>query len=490
MKKMLALILVCMMLLGIVGCGGEETAQADPTETAADMNGYSYNGLSMGYAMADITPKESTPLTGFGVATKRWSNEIGYPLKATAMALTDAQGETILLYEIDLISDRSKCEEMRLRISNATGVPENRIMLGFSHTHAGPGLECTNEPAIINYTKDLFDALSNIGVEALADRKPVEVSFGQTETEGLNHVRHYINTLPDGSKVYFGDNFNHDVKADSTTVHTTQADPTLYVVKFSREGERDLLLCNFRAHPSLHGKSRLNIVSSDYIGAYREAVNIELDCDFMYMQGACGNINQTSYISGETLTEDCGEYGAALLKYTKQALENMTPVEGNTVGHTQQIVEEKVNKDLDHLFFEAKNIQAAWNINRDIDEALAMCRPYGISSPFHAGAIVTRHNMPDTATFELNTLRIGDNLAMVICPFEMFDTLTVYVEENADYDTVLTMGYANNVICYMPTTEAFEHTCYESDTCRFTAGTGERIRDMLLDMLEQIKAAP
>ena len=168
-------------------------------------------------------------------------------------------------------------------------------------------------------------------------------------------------------------------------------------------------------------------------------------------------------------------------------MENMTPVVGGTINYEQKIVEEKTNKDKDHLLFEAQNINALWQLNRDIDEVLPLCRAYGISSPFHAGSIVSRHNMPDTQTFELNVLRIGDNLGVIVCPFEMFDTLTVHVEENANYDTVLTMGYANDVVCYMPTEAAFEHTCYESDTCRFTSGTGERIRDMLLEMLEQIE---
>ena len=82
---------------------------------------------------------------------------------------------------------------------------------------------------------------------------------------------------------------------------------------------------------------------------------------------------------------------------------------------------------------------------------------------------------------------MGDNIAFAVCPFEMFDTLSVMLEEQAPYNHVFMFGYANEKICYMPSAYAFEYTSYESDTCRYVAGTGEIIVGHLLDAMEELK---
>lgn len=491
MKKMITLLLVAVMLLGIVGCGGEK--EKTPETTQASTNAtvpLSSDQLMMGFAMADITPKESTPLGGFGVSSKRWSNEVGYPMYASAMALTGTNGETILVITLDTITVRASWgDNLMLRLTDATGMDEQHIFVAASHTHCSPDLGATSFDAILRYQTQILDAISQAAVDALADRKPCQVSFGETETENMNHTRHYYNTNPDGSIVYFGDNYGHEYSADETTKHISEADPTLYVVKFTREGERDMVLCNFRTHPSHHGSSSKYIASADFVGAYREAVQLNLDCDFMYMQGACGNINYHGKAPEDIEYSDVGDYGKRLADYTAQALENMKPVEGTDLKTVTTTVEAKVNHSLDHLFFEAKNISAVWNTNRDINEVIPMCRAYGMSSPFHANAIINNYNRGESQTFPVSAYALGDNLVFGVWPFEVFDMLAVHVEETAPFDTVLTMGYAYPHQAYLPNEAAWEYHCYESDTNPYVQGTGEVVRDTVLGLMDQLKTA-
>ncbi len=491
MKKLFTLLLVAVMLLGIVGCGGEgektpETTQAQTNATVP----LSSDQLMMGFAVTDITPKESTPLGGYGVSSKRWSNEVGYPMKATAMALTGTNGETILVITLDTITVREAWgSNLMLRLAEATGLDEQHIFVAASHTHCSPDLAATSFDAILRYQAQILDAISQAAVEALADRKVCEVSFGEVETEHMNHTRHYYNTNPDGSIAYFGDNYGHEISPDDTTRHMTDADPTLYVVKFTREGEKDMILCNFRTHPSHHGASSKYIASADFVGAYREAMQLQLDCDFMYMQGACGNINYHGKAPDDVNYRDVGDYGKRLTDYTLQALENMTSVEGTDLKTVTTTVEAKINHSMDHLFFEAKNISAVWNTNRDINEVIPMCRVYGMSSPFHANAIVSNYNKGESQTFPVSAYALGDNLVFGVWPFEVFDMLAVHVEENAPYDTVLTMGYAYPHQAYLPNETAWEYNSYESDTNPYVQGTGELVRDTVLGLMEQIKTA-
>lgn len=482
MKKMIAVLLLVALVFSVMGCGKEEeTAQNVVSE-------YEAKGFSMGYSIIDITPEESTPLAGFGATQHRLSNNVLYPLKATAIAMTGSDGTTVLLMELDLITARASWAENAVqRISAATGLPTSQIMLACSHTHAGPDLAQTSFPSIVTYTTMLYDRLSQVSVEALNDRKPAEVYYSEVETEGLNWVRHYYNTASDGTVTYFGDNFGHDVEVDSTTQHTSDADPTMHVVKFVREGEKDTVLCNFRAHPSLHGSSSKYDVSADYIGAFREAMYLMADCEFMYIQGGCGNINQTSKISGETKTMDAEEYGTLLAEYAVEALENMTKAEGQIVKTETVTIQGEINHTTDSLLLQAKEISTEWNLNRDIQTCLEMGKPYGIRSPFHANAIISRAGKGESEEIQLSTVAIGDDLAFIVSPFEMFDQLTVYIEENAAYDKVITVGYAYPHKSYLPSEYGWSYTSYETDTFPFVPGTGELVRDTLMELLDKMK---
>ena len=60
-----------------------------------------------GYAKVDITPKASLPLGGYGNSLSRISTGFFDYLYATALALQDEQGNTMLLMGIDMALEQS-----------------------------------------------------------------------------------------------------------------------------------------------------------------------------------------------------------------------------------------------------------------------------------------------------------------------------------------------------------------------------------------------
>ena len=68
-------------------------------------------------------------------------------------------------------------------------------------------------------------------------------------------------------------------------------------------------------------------------------------------------------------------------------------------------------------------------------------------------------------------------------PNELFDTNSVWIEENAPTAYTLTLGYTNGHYGYVPSKLAWEYSCYESDITYYTAGTAEQIQQTFLDML-------
>ena len=71
-------------------------------------------------------------------------------------------------------------------------------------------------------------------------------------------------------------------------------------------------------------------------------------------------------------------------------------------------------------------------------------------------------------------------------PNELFDTNSVFVEDHAPQQKVLTFGYCNDARGYIPSKAGFAYGCYESDCCRFLPGTGEVVADTFLEMLKEI----
>ena len=263
----------------------------------------------------------------------------------------------------------------------------------------------------------------------------------------------------------------------------------MYVIKIARQDAKDVVLVNWRAHPSSTGYSNgpLKNISADFVGTFRDAMEARLDCNFIYFNGACGNINSGSRIPGESKVSGNNERGSVLADYAIECLNNnMEPIAPGEVKVTQNVMDMEVNHDMDDMVTQAKLVQAIWKQTNDHAEATAAGAPYGIRSPYHAGSIIANAGRPETMDVELNAISIGEYLSFITFPGELFDDLTEYIEVQSPYEYTLTMCYANGMRGYIPTAYAFEYTSYETDCCWFKEGCGEVFRDNLLELLNQL----
>ena len=477
MKRFLSIILAVFILLTFIGCGSEQD-NVNELQTP--------EGFSVGFGRTDITPEISVPLSGFGNTSMRMSNRILRKLYSTCVAITDETGQTILMLSIDLQSVGGAVLSARPVISQATGIPEENIYLCATHTHAGPDFS-SSEPSIATYIAQLVPAICQSAYDALADRKSAQMFTGSVETEGLNFVKHYQYTQPDGAMAYFGDNFGDSVIDDSTK-HTTEADHTMHLVKFQRQEGKDVILANWRAHPLLDGAANKLDVSADYVGAFREAMELSVDCHFAFYQGAAGNINSSSRIPQEVRTKDGAEYGALLTGYALDGIKNLTQVTDTTIRISQNKLTAEINHDTDMLAGGAAVVRSVWGATNDAAQTLEAGKPFGIRSPYQANAIINRSNMGITDTMEVSAASIGNQFALVSVPCELFDSLSHQVEAAADFPTVFTLGYTNGYYGYIPSSLGFEYTCYESDVCWFKPGIGETLRDTMIELLQQLAA--
>ena len=465
MKRLVSLILFLATALAVCGCAPSASTSAT---------------LQAGYARIDITPTESVPLAGYGSTSDRMANNVLQPLYATCIALTDRNSNTILLFAMDLQrSSAIYSDPARALISQRTGVPESQIYINASHTHAGPDMDNTNEPSIIRYNAQLIEKMADVAQTAMDDRKTATMSTGSIETQGLNFVRHYTHTTKDGTVKYFGIGFGTTV-IDATTTYVKEADPTMHLVKLTREGSKDIVLANWRAHPTLHSGSTKYDVSSDFIGTFRSSIERQTGCQFAYFQGAAGNLNtsNTDKLTANILTKDCKEFGQLLTDYAITCLQNnMTAVTNTTIQCRQTIMAATVDHSWDHLVDEAQQYRGS---------KFTTNNPYGFRSKLHVGAIISRSKLGKTIDLELNAVAIGDTFAFVSAPNELFDTNSQWLETYSPYATTFTLELTNGHMGYVPSVEAFAYTCYESDCAKVISGTGENIQYIFLNMLRDM----
>lgn len=442
----------------------------------------------VGYADIVITPDEPMPLGGYGASSFRKHEKVLEDIHAIGTAMTDGGGSTVLFLTID--TTRAYFEavpEARKMISAVTGLPTERIMVTCTHTHSGPDLTNTAEEAVQRYIPKLQQWLVECAQAALEDRKPARIFAGHVEATGLNFVKHYYNVDENGEKHFFGDNFGKHVM-DETTRHTTEADPTMYILQFKREGGKDVVLCNWRAHPQLTGGGKIKNLSADYPAPFREILGAQLNCHVHFLQGAAGNINPKSRIPGEQYSLDHRVFGARLAYFALHCLEHdMEELPAGAIRTKQLIFPGRADHSMDHKCAEGAEVWKFFAETGDREGTAVLCKKYGFASVYHAGSVSAKAHAPETIDLELNAIVIGDALAFVTAPNELFDTNSVYTEEHSPYQMTFTCGYANGHWFYIPSRYGYDYSCYESHVSRFAAGTGEEVSQAFLNMLQELK---
>ena len=415
MKRILCFFLLIAMVLGLGACG-EKPAET-PTTT-----------LSVGYGRAKITPEKAVFMTGYGDDITRLSKGTLEELYVTCIAITDSADKTIMLITADLLY-ADMHPQVRGAVVKATGIPFENIIYGTTHTHSGPKISDKN-PA---WLKQYYEYVAQAATQAMEDRAPSTVTIASNQVDNLTFVRHY--NVADGRVM--GDNFWSDGQAPVS--HRTEADKTLQLISFQREGKKPVVMINWQGHATLSStgmvgaKATREMLSSDYIGPCRDYVEAESDYLFAFFLSGSGNLNAYSRIEGEGL-KDYKLYGQTLGQAVLSTLEIATPVESGAVSATKKIQDVK-------------------------------------SAKGNPGQI------------EFYALAAGD-ISFVNAPYEMFDTTAMAIKNNTPYKMTFVITVANGEMGYMPTQECWDYPgCYEVNSCYFERGTAEIMQQAYLDTL-------
>ena len=461
MKKVIALLMTAVIVLGLCACGGSsEGGSTNSTE-----------GLQIGFAKVNITPNFEVSLSGYGDQTTR-KNKDGFMDYVYVTCIAAKEGdETILFYTMDTIGfDGNRADNFRTLVTEETGISGEKIFFGGTHTHNGP--EGTQ------YEEYIRPLVVQAATDAIADLSPATVAVATEQIEKMNFIRHYKMEDDTYSGANFG-NWSIAIKEPAGT-----ADKTMMVVKFERaaEDKKDVVLVNWQAHND-HAKALgYNLVSAGYVGALRSKLEELTGENVAFFMGASGNLNPSGRMGSEKPSLGWKEYGEKLAESANEILAKVQPVGGSGIASTTYTKDGKVNHEWDHMINQAKEADKMFREQgKDIANAWAVAQ--GFSSVYHARGVMSKYSRGETEPLQMAAFRIHD-LGFVVGPCEMFSETGMAIRADSPYEnTFIIMGNKG----YMPTAQAYDFQCYESHLTVFAKGTAEEMHAKYVEMLGAIK---
>lgn len=476
MKKSISILLTITIILCLWGCRNGNSGQTDAAPTAEKAP------FSVGYAKVSITPDYSIPLRGYGNPLKRMSTGYLDYIYATCAAITDEDGNTVVVYGIDLTNAFANCfPDYREKVASALNIPVDNVHMSCSHMHAGCDMTLTSNSSVSRYIQDMEKWLLKAAELAMADRKPATMQYASTNTEAMNFVRRYYRT--DGTPA--GDNYGLFSDAPIER-HETEVDNQLQLLKFVREDGNDIIMANFQCHPHRASSSSSTDITADIVGVFRTELENQLGVDVLYFSGPSGNVNTKSRITSENITSDYKEHGKALAQYAINLEGKYIDVPTGKVRTTAIEFTGNADHSQDHKLEAAKQVQAWEDAGYTLDQCKDYMQEHGINSFHAAGAIISKANAPATRTTGLWAFAVGD-IGFAVIPFEMFDTTGMCIKENSPFTATFLLTCANTHNTYLPSALAFENGGYEVDQSKFAAGTAEIIAEEYVAMLTTLK---
>ncbi len=438
--------------------------------------------LRVGFSEFDITPPVGKLIPG-GFTPCLTSEPARGKLLVTAAAF-DLDGNPLILVSADTLSIQiSTCDRIRNTISEATGVPFDRILVGATHTHTGGQTDyqlwlCPPDLEVAALTEK---GIVTAAIEAHNNLSDAAIGTGKGEEKRYSFCRDI--RLTDGS-IKMNPNRAHP---ELMVAPIDTPDYSVNVMRIdSAAGDVRGFIVNYANHPDCHAKNKKSF-SADFPGALRRGLKRVYgeNVFVLFFNGTAGDINCIDWMKS---TSD-SYYGG-----TKNAPEAIG------AGLTSTVVE--INADIKAtdsapaITAISKNIILARRYKSDADYAWAleiakdMDSHNAMDRAFATEYLESDDDVSPEIPFEIHAVRLGD-WAIVGLPSEIFTDVGRRIKSASPFENTLIFELANGTHGYIATKIVHESTAYESKVSKVNACTAsdsaDRIVKAALAQLEELK---
>lgn len=252
--------------------------------------------VRFGHGRADITPPVGIYHPMWGAARHHRATGIHRPLYADVLVFGALDGSgTWAQAQLDMVDlGQSDHQAVRQAVATGAGVPLERVVLAYSHTHAG-GLFSRNRTSlpggelIAPYLDSVCKRVQTAASLAATQVTEATISYGTGRCD-LAANRDYW----DEERGIYACGYNPDVPADDTL---------LVVRAVANDGRLLATVVNYACHPTTLAWEN-TLISPDYVGAMRETVEQASGAPAVFTLGACGDLGPRHGFTGDVQIAD------------------------------------------------------------------------------------------------------------------------------------------------------------------------------------------
>lgn len=267
-------------------------------------------------ARADITPPVGFYHRMWGAATHEQATGVHRPLLATVLAVgpSDAAQPPAVIVALDhCLMWARDCADFRRKVCMISCLAEEQLLVTFSHTHAAGLLDPSrgDRPGgemIAPYLQQLADTVGQLVLQATQSMTAVTMTYGVGSCAMAAHRDAWDETA---NRWVCG--LNADGAADAAVV----------VIRIDDEHNQPVAtIVNYGCHPTTLAWAN-TLISPDYPGAMREAMETETYGPCLFLLGACGDVGPRVGYVGDTAVAD--QNGRQLAHAALAAWESLPP---------------------------------------------------------------------------------------------------------------------------------------------------------------------
>ncbi|MBI2301313.1 MAG: hypothetical protein HYU66_20585 [Armatimonadetes bacterium] len=444
--------------------------------------------LRAGFAKADITPPPGVPYLSY---YPRQTPFVGVHDRLHARALAAENGSTALaVLSVDSLGlsrgvlgpGRDFIGELRARVSLATGIPADAILIHATHAHSTPQTTDIDSlldafPALLGWLEQLLERLAAALVSAwhARDRGTLRGTVGLAP--GIAWNRRIVTTA--GRLVRL-----QERPPDDQVLHEPR-DDRVPLLLFEGETQRGAVL-GFTCHPVTVQVNPL--ASADYPGVACDILERELDlAACLFLQGACGDVNP---VRGTTDFADVARYGRTLAGEALRALSLLDhpaqPGLGTALASrtTTVFTPRRELPDAAPLLRERAAAQEA--LAAATDDAAREQATATLRRVLHPLGLCALGDGP--VAVEVQALRLGDALIVAV-EGELFSAYGNALKAASPAAVTFVAGYSNGYQGYFPEPRSWDEGGYEPSLGPWTrVGRlgGDEITAAALALAEQV----
>lgn len=439
-------------------------------------------------ARRDITPPVGIYARSWGAAKHDRASAVHRPLTLTAVVFQEAPARLpVVLVAMDLggmwLREALPVLENVIR---SAGIPEERFLLAFSHTHAGPSVDSANtdKPGgghIRHYLAGIEKKLGEALGEARDNLQPaiLEAACGRC---GLATNRDLFH--PEENRLLVGWNPEGD------------ADDTLVVGRVSAEDGRCLAtLVNYACHPTILAWENTTI-SPDFIGAMREVVEKDTGAPCVFLQGASGELAARHQYVGDPRVADRAGYslGHAVLGTLYGMLEPCHELDFEGAlesGAPLAVWRANPRKNVPELFSaQIATVELAlkkeWPTEAEIVRRMAEC-PDRVLMEQLARRLGIRQSLGDGSHYSSrHRLWVLGDVLFVSVPNEAYSELQTTLRAAAGDRALFVVTFANGSLGYLSPKSSHRGGSYASRQSPFAEGCFEQTLQSLTAEIQKL----